>query len=126
MLASINAVASEFSNEKRRHLNVSLMSIGYPIGAVLGGLVAAQLLETGDWRAVFYFGARVTALLIPVVYFAVPESVHWLARKQPAGALEAVNRAMARMGHARSPRACRSPPEAASESVGRHLRAAGS
>ena len=57
MLAAINAVASEFSNEKRRHLNVSLMSIGYPIGAVLGGLVAQQLLKTGDWRAVFYFGA---------------------------------------------------------------------
>ena len=42
MLAAINAVASEFSNEKRKHLNVSLMSIGYPIGAVLGGLVARR------------------------------------------------------------------------------------
>ena len=100
MLAAINAVASEFSNAKSRHLNVSLMSIGYPIGAVLGGLVAAELLKTGDWRAVFYFGSAVTAVLIPVVFFAVPESVHWLTRKQPAGALETVNRAMARMGHA--------------------------
>jgi len=100
MLAAINAVASEFSNEKRKHLNVSLMSIGYPIGAVVGGLVARELLKTGDWRAVFYFGALVTAALIPVVYFAVPESVHWLARKQPVGALQAINRAMARMGHA--------------------------
>ena len=35
----------------------------------------------------FYFGAGVTAVLIPVVFFVVPESVHWLARKQPAGAL---------------------------------------
>src|SRR4030095_1160685 len=30
MLAAINAVAAEFSNAHRRHLNVSLMSIGYP------------------------------------------------------------------------------------------------
>jgi MFS family permease len=30
----------------------------------------------------------------------VPESVHWLARKQPAGALEKVNGALTRMGHA--------------------------
>jgi MFS family permease len=30
----------------------------------------------------------------------VPESVHWLARKQPTGALEAINRTLARMGHA--------------------------
>ena len=100
MLASINAVAAEFSNARRRHLSVSIMSIGYPVGAVLGGLVAAELLKGNDWRSVFYFGASVTTLLIPVVFLVVPESVHWLARKQPAGALDAINRAMARMGHA--------------------------
>ena len=118
MLAAINAVASEFSNEKSRHLNVSLMSIGYPIGAVLGGLVAAQLLKTGDWRAVFYFGAAVTAVLIPVVFFAVPESVHWLTRKQPAGALQAVNRAMTRMGHATAAALPVISPEARAKSAG--------
>ena len=99
MLAAINAVAAEFSNSRRRHLSVSLMSIGYPMGAVLGGLVAAQLLQGNDWRAVFYFGAAVTAALIPVVYFLVPESVHWLTRRQPAGALETINRTMRRMRH---------------------------
>ena len=65
MLAAINAVAAEFSNARRRHLSVSLMSIGYPIGAVVGGLVAAQLLRGNDWRAVFYFGAAVTAVPHP-------------------------------------------------------------
>src|SRR5688572_14945928 len=83
MLASINAVAAEFSNTHRRHLSVSLMSIGYPVGAVLGGIVAARLLQGNDWRSVFYFGTAVTVALIPVVYFVVPESVHWLTRKQP-------------------------------------------
>src|SRR6185503_8474275 len=100
MLAAINAVAAEFSNTRRRDLSVSLMSIGYPVGAVLGGIVAAQLLRGNDWRSVFYFGASVTAVLIPVVYFVIPESVHWLARKQPVGALEKINAALRRMGHA--------------------------
>jgi len=99
MLAAINAVAAEFSNTQRRHLSVSLMSIGYPAGAVVGGIVAAQLLQGNDWRSVFYFGAAITAVLIPVTYFVIPESVHWLARKQPTGALDKINRAMARMGH---------------------------
>jgi benzoate transport len=99
MLAAINAVAAEFSSTRRRHLSVSLMSIGYPVGAVLGGIVAAQLLQSNDWRSVFYFGAAITAALIPITFFVVPESVHWLARKQPKGALERINRAMARMGH---------------------------
>jgi benzoate transport len=100
MLAAINAVAAEFSNARRRHLSVSLMSIGYPVGAVLGGIVATRLLRTNDWRSVFYFGAAVTTVLIPVVFFLVPESIHWLARKQPAGALEKINRALLRMGRA--------------------------
>ena len=94
MLAAINAVAAEFSNARRRHLSVSLMSIGYPLGAVFGGLVAARLLQGNDWRAVFYFGATVTTLMIPIVYVFVPESVHWLARKQPADALRKINRTL--------------------------------
>jgi MFS family permease len=72
MLASINAVAAEFSNARRRALSVSLMSIGYPLGAVVGGLVVAQLLRVNsDWRPIFYFGSSVTALLIPIVYFVI-------------------------------------------------------
>lgn len=100
MLASINAVAAEFSNSRRRHLSVSLMTIGYPIGAVVGGTIAAQLLKTYDWRSVFYLGTAMTALCIPLVYLLIPESVHWLLHKRPRGALEAVNRTLQRMGHA--------------------------
>lgn len=92
MLASINAVAAEFSNNKWRHLNVSLMTIGYPLGAVIGGLVTSQMLETMDWRAVFYFGAGVTLVSIPMVYFFVPESAQWLTQKQPDGALARINK----------------------------------
>jgi MFS family permease len=97
MLAAINAVATEFSNARRRHLSVSLMSIGYPLGAVFGGIVAARLLQGNDWRSVFYFGAAVTTVLIPIVFMSVPESIHWLAQKQPAGALERINSALTRM-----------------------------
>ena len=99
MLAAINAVAAEFSNARRRHLSVSMMSVGYPVGGLVGGLFAAQLLRSYDWRSVFYFGSAVTVAFIPIVYFVIPESVHWLARKQPGGALDAINRALRRMGH---------------------------
>jgi benzoate transport len=106
-LAAITAVAAEFSNDRRRHLNVSLMGIGYPIGAALGGSVVVQALQAYDWRAVFYFGAAVTAALVPVVFFGMPESVHWLARRQPPGALDVLNRTLRRMGH---PAATTLPP----------------
>lgn len=99
VLASINAIAAEFSNARRKNLCVSIMAIGYPVGGVLGGLVVQSLLKHGDWRSVFYFGATITAIFIPLVLLFVPESVHWLAHKQPAGALQKINRALGRMGH---------------------------
>jgi benzoate transport len=99
LLAAINALTAEFSNLRRRHLCISLMAIGYPIGGVVGGSIAAKLLVNHDWRSVFFLGAGITAFFIPVFYFIVPESVHWLARKQPAGALEKINRTMRKLGH---------------------------
>lgn len=99
VLSSINAVAAEFSNAKRKNLSVSIMAIGYPIGGVVGGKIVQQLLVGHDWRTVFYFGAGVTAVFIPLVLLFVPESVHWLTQKQPDGALAKINRTLQRWGH---------------------------
>jgi MFS family permease len=100
LLAAINATVAEFSSVKRQHLCVSIMAIGYPVGAVLGGLAVARLLRTHDWRSVFHLGAIMTGVFVPLVLLFLPESVHWLARKQPLGALERINRTLTRMGHA--------------------------
>lgn len=99
MLAAINAVTAEFANVRRRNLALAIMVIGYPIGAVVGGTISAFLLKDGDWRAVFEFGAIVTACFIPIVWFFAPEPVQFLVSRRPAGALEKVNHTLARMGH---------------------------
>ena len=97
ILACINAVVSEFSSIKRRGFCISLMVIGYPLGGTIGGMLAAHLLHTQDWRSIFYLGATLTGILVPAVYFFVPESIHWLVRKQPKGALERINATLGRM-----------------------------
>lgn len=99
MLAATNAVAAEFSNDKRRQFFVSLMVIGYPIGIVFGGTFVRPLLAEYDWRYVFYFGSVLTFIFIPLVYFLMPESVAWLARKQPENALEKINKTLIRFKH---------------------------
>ncbi len=98
MLAATNATVAEFSNKRRRTLCVSLMAIGYPIGAIVGGAISARLLVDNDWRIVFEFGAIVTAFFIPLVWFFVPESPAFLTDKQPQGALDSINRTFKRMG----------------------------
>ncbi|ROO27610.1 MFS transporter [Salinisphaera orenii MK-B5] len=100
MLAATNAAVAEHSNDKNRNLAVSLMAIGYPIGAVLGGSVAAWLLQFYSWRAVFLLGGCVSLLFIPIVWFRLPETVAFLCQRQPKGALERVNKTLKRMGHA--------------------------
>lgn len=98
MLASLNAIASEFANLRRRDLCVSLMAIGYPLGAIVGGSIAAVLLSRSEWRTVFEFGAVVSGIFVPVVIWWVPESVVWLCQRQPARALERVNHSLVRLG----------------------------
>jgi benzoate transport len=98
MLASINAVVAEFSNARRRSLALALMVIGYPLGAVIGGSIAALLLVGGDWRMVFEFGAIATSAFIPLVWFLIPETPAFLAERRPPGALLRINRTFARFG----------------------------
>ena len=99
MLASINAVTAECSNSKSRSFAMSLMVIGYPIGAVVGGTIAALLLRGGEWRNVFVFGAIATVAFIPLVWLFVPETVAYLNQKRPANARARINATLARFGH---------------------------
>jgi len=98
MLAAINAVVAEFSSRKWRNLSLSLMVIGYPLGAVGGGLVARQLLEGGDWRSIFVFGAAATAAFIPLVLVFIPETPAFLADKPPPNGMQRINRTLSRFG----------------------------
>jgi benzoate transport len=110
MLAAINAVSSEFANERRRDLCVALMTIGYPAGGLLGGLAAAELVQFYGWRSIFLGGGALTAILLPLVWFLLPESVLHLERQRSPAALRKMNALLLRMGH--SPQSAAPPVEA--------------
>jgi len=99
MLSATNAVVGEFSNAKHRSMCISFMVIGYPLGGGIGGLYASSLIGAYGWRSVFYFGATATAVLLPAIFFLIPESVQWLTRRQPVNALARVNASLKRLGH---------------------------
>ena len=99
LLASCNAIVAECANDRRRAVAVALMIAGYPLGAVIGGSIAAEILAAaGRWQAIFEFGAFATAaLIIPTAVF-VPETIAFLCERQPKNALQRVNRILARHG----------------------------
>lgn len=101
LLTATSAMVAEYSSDRRRPLNVSLNIAGYSTGSILGGLVAASLLAgNGDWRSVFIFGGFLSAVALPVAWVLLPESIESLIARRPPGALEQVNRTLARLGHA--------------------------
>jgi MFS family permease len=92
MLAATNAVTAEVSSKASRSTAMALYVIGYPVGGVIGGFAAqGWLLVDYDWRAVFLFGAVVTAVMIPLVLLLVPETPAFFAARRPEGALEKIN-----------------------------------
>lgn len=99
MLATINAMVAEYSNARRRNFNVALMATGYPVGIIVGGSIASILLAHFDWRSVFVLGAAMTGVLIPLVWFLMPESISYLAHRKAPGALQKINATLKRMGH---------------------------
>lgn len=99
MLASITAMVAEFSNARYRNLAVIVMSAGYPIGAILGGLASTWLLTYFDWRMIFVFGAAWSGFFLVIVWFGLPESIDYLLMRRPRNALARLNVTLRKMGH---------------------------
>ena len=99
LLASLTSMASEYTPVANRNLGISITVGGYPIGATLGGFIAAWVIPEYGWQTLYFIFGGITALMFPVVLM-MPESIQFLVQKQPAGALEKLNRIMVRMNHA--------------------------
>lgn len=99
LLATATAMSSDYSNDKYRSTALVLVAGGFAFGIYAGATFLAPLLKTFDWRITFFLGAGLSSVFIPLVYYFVPESVSYLNRKRPVGALEKIGVIMSRLGH---------------------------
>ena len=93
------ALASEFMPSRYRSLAVSMVVMGYPVGAVLAGPIANALIPGFGWTAVFTAGGILTLLIGAVTWTLLPESPEFLAGRaghRPERHNE-VNRLLARL-----------------------------
>jgi len=97
LLATATATSSDYCNNKNRSLAVVLVAGGFPFGIYLGATFLAPLLKQYDWRVTFYLGAFLSFMFIPLVYILVPETISFLERKRPEGALERIQKIMRRL-----------------------------
>lgn len=75
------ALVGEFSPRHKRVTLMMLVSCGYTVGAVLGGLVSAWMIPLWGWQSVFYLGGIFPLLIAALMYVFVPESMQFLVVK---------------------------------------------
>ncbi|HEY0682191.1 MAG TPA: aromatic acid/H+ symport family MFS transporter [Steroidobacter sp.] len=74
-IPNIVALTAEHASTRRRSALVTLMFIGFPLGAVLGGALTALIIGSLGWRTVFMLGGALPLLLLPAVWWGVPETL---------------------------------------------------
>ena len=74
------AMVSEMTPTRVRGRLTSLITVLYPVGVILAGIVTGVLAQKLGWRAVFLVGV-IPAVCAYIVRRRVPESPRWLASK---------------------------------------------
>lgn len=99
MLASTAALTAEFTPNKTRDFWVSFVISGYPIGAVVSGLVAAKVIPQQGWEQMFRYAGVASLMAIPLIIFFLSESIDFYIKAQPKNALEKTNAILGKMGY---------------------------
>lgn len=98
MTSTVGMIALEYASFRRREFAASAVASAYPVGTIIGAWVAATTLDGLDWRAIFWAGSALSALLFPLAFVLLPESLDFLLSRQPKGALGRTNMMLDRMG----------------------------
>ncbi|AEI82681.1 major facilitator superfamily MFS_1 (plasmid) [Cupriavidus necator N-1] len=73
-MPNLIALTSEVSSPATRARMVTIMFSGYPLGAVVGGVVSAALIGKYGWQVVFYLGGGLPLLIGLGLLLRLPES----------------------------------------------------
>lgn len=83
VIANMVALASELAPSRQRSTVVTVVLAGSMPGALLGSAMQAFLLEPYGWHVAFWIGTAMPLLLLPMIYFLLPESPKFLAARDP-------------------------------------------
>ncbi|MEM1112539.1 MAG: MFS transporter, partial [Pseudomonadota bacterium] len=100
MLASLTSLVAEFTPRKHRNFAIGVLQAGYPVGATLGGFLAAWILPRYGWPQLFIVGGFMSLAMLPLVLLLLPESLHFLARRGGPKSLQKINETLARLHQA--------------------------
>ena len=80
-LPNASALTAEFAPLRRRATAVKLTLVCFPLGGMVGGLLAAWVLPRFGWRGLYSIGGVLPIVLALVLWALLPESPRFLARQ---------------------------------------------
>jgi MFS transporter, AAHS family, 4-hydroxybenzoate transporter len=72
VLPNLISLTNEAATPRLKNTLVMLMFCGFPLGATIGGLVSAPLIEAQGWQSVFILGGALPLALLPVLALRLP------------------------------------------------------
>ncbi|ENV00614.1 MFS transporter [Acinetobacter variabilis] len=81
VLPNLVALTSEYAPQKMRSTLVTTMFSGYAVGGIMAALLGAWFTPSFGWEIMFYI-AGIPLLMLPILYFYLPESLTFLVKKQ--------------------------------------------
>lgn len=96
-LPAATTLTAEFTPTRFRTIAVTTAIVCYPLGGMLAGLVAGQVLPTQGWRIFFFIGGVMPIAYAVILIFLLRESPKYLARQ--SSRWEELRTLMARMAH---------------------------
>ncbi|WP_298670604.1 MFS transporter [uncultured Sphingomonas sp.] len=90
------ALVSEYTPARNRSLGVTASIVCVPLGGVVGGLIAAQVLPIFGWRMLFAAAGGATLTVALLLFLCLPESTRFLLRRH--GDTPKLRRLLARVG----------------------------
>jgi AAHS family 4-hydroxybenzoate transporter-like MFS transporter len=79
IIPNATALVGEFSPRRTRVAWIMCITMGFTLGAAIGGFVANALIPLFGWRSVFVFGGAVPFVVAIAMFFGLPESLQFLA-----------------------------------------------
>lgn len=80
-MPNFTALTVEYIPERRQAFFVTLVFSAIPLGGVIGGYIAGDIIDWLSWRAVFLLGGAFPVVIGIILLFSVPESIRFLVNK---------------------------------------------
>ena len=82
-LPNATALMSEYAPHRLRNLMISVIFVGFPLGGIVGGVIAAEIIPRFGWQSLFVVGGILPLILAAIVFVAMPESIRFLVMRKP-------------------------------------------